>query len=194
MKIVFLKIPAVADKQDFIRLQATLGLTYAPLHGTQAVAPVPGHDNDHIRVLLSENPADFNLACQAIRNWQMFPRSWTQLYPAQAPLQEGTELSLYARFARLWWRNACRIVYTIDEPGRFGFAYGTLPGHMEMGEELFLVEKDATGRVWYQLKAFSRPRHWLARMAYPIMRLLQARFRRESAAQMQKFVRNANAS
>ena len=45
----------------------------------------------------------------------------------------------------LWWLNACRIVYVVDESGpisKFGFAYGTLPGHVESGEERFLIEWD----------------------------------------------------
>jgi len=33
----------------------------------------------------------------------------------------------------VWFLNAARIVYVIDEPRRFSFAYGTLPGHAERG-------------------------------------------------------------
>jgi uncharacterized protein (UPF0548 family) len=33
-------------------------------------------------------------------------------------------------------RVPCRVVYVLDEPERRGFAYGTLPGHPESGEEL----------------------------------------------------------
>ena len=64
----------------------------------------------------------------------------------------------------------------------------TLPGHIESGEELFLVSRTSDGAVWYEIRAFSRPRHWLARLGYPLVRWLQARFRRDSARQMQAFV------
>jgi uncharacterized protein (UPF0548 family) len=71
----------------------------------------------------------------------------------------------------------------------FGFAYGTLPGHAESGEERFLVEWDrAGGDVWYDLLAFSRPRHVLARLGYPLARRLQNRFAKESAAAMRRAV------
>ena len=40
------------------------------------------------------------------------------------------------------------------------------------------------GDVRYEILAFSRPRHWLARVGYPFARLAQARFRRESCAAM----------
>ena len=68
---------------------------------------------------------------------------------------------------------------------RFGFAYGTLPGHAETGEERFLIEWDRTDNsVWYDVFAFSRPRHPLTRLGYPFARLTQNRFARQSAASM----------
>ena len=85
--------------------------------------------------------------------------------------------------------NACRIVYTVDEEAatgaRFGFAYGTLPGHVERGEERFLVEwhrHDDT--VWYDILAFSQPKHWLVRLGYPVTRFFQKRFAQASKAAM----------
>ena len=67
-----------------------------------------------------------------------------------------------------------------------GVAYGTLPGHLETGEERFLIEMDERGVVWYDILAFSRPRRFLVRLGYPYVRRLQKRFGRHSAAAMQK--------
>jgi uncharacterized protein (UPF0548 family) len=36
-------------------------------------------------------------------------------------------------------RIPCRVVYTVSEADRQDFAYGTLPGHPEQGEEAFVV-------------------------------------------------------
>ena len=95
----------------------------------------------------------------------------------------------------LWVLNACRIVYVVDEPGpvhRFGFAYGTLPDHVETGEERFLVEWDeATGDVWYDILAFSRPRYAVMRLGTPYIRRMQKRFGRDSAAAMRRIVQEA---
>ena len=77
---------------------------------------------------------------------------------------------MIARVFGLWWVNACRIVYRLDghdASRRYGFAYGTLPGHVEQGEERFMVEWDQEDNVWYDLRAFSRPRYWLVRLGYP---------------------------
>jgi uncharacterized protein (UPF0548 family) len=56
-----------------------------------------------------------------------------------------------------------RVVYTIDEPDRRGFAYGTLRGHPESGEELFAVRYD-DGSVYVDVVAFSKPATWWSRL------------------------------
>ena len=80
-------------------------------------------------------------------------------------------------------------VYVVDESQpvrRVAFANGTLPGHAECGEEVFSVEMDESGNVWYDLRAYSRPRHWLARLGYPLTRKMQRRFAVRSAAAMER--------
>ena len=130
----------------------------------------------------------FEAGKAAIRQWNMFPHSWTKVYPGNAPIAVGQQVAVLFRLMGLWWWNSSEIVYTIDEPRRFGFAYGTLPGHVERGEELFLVEMDTNERVWYCIKAFSQPAHMLVRLAYPFARLSQRRFVRESMQQMYRHV------
>jgi uncharacterized protein (UPF0548 family) len=71
-------------------------------------------------------------------------------------------------------------VYTVNEHNRFGFAYGTLPHHVESGEELFQVRIDDKKQVWYEIQAFSRPRHWMARLAFPVARYYQLKFVKHS--------------
>src|SRR5262249_58341872 len=104
----------------------------------------------------------------------------------------GQVVAVIARLFGLWWLNACRIVYVVNEEERvkrFGFAYGTLPQHAESGEERFTVEwHEADDAVWYDIVAFSRPQQLLTRLAYPLVRRLQKRFARDSAAAMQRAV------
>jgi len=89
-----------------------------------------------------------------------------------------------------WSLNGCRVVYGIDERDReFGFAYGTLPNHGERGEEIFTVTLDpASGAVSYTIRAVARPRAALARLGYPLVRALQARFRIDSARALARAV------
>jgi len=61
--------------------------------------------------------------------------------------------------------------------------------HVERGEERFLVEWDPTdGSVWYDILAFSRPRHPLVRASFPVARMLQKRFARDSMAVMKSII------
>ncbi len=58
---------------------------------------------------------------------------------------------------------------------RQGFAYGTLKGHPERGEESFVIERDVhTGTVTATVRAFSRPGRWSTKLLGPIGRLLQS--------------------
>ena len=71
-----------------------------------------------------------------------------------------------------------RVVYVIDEVDRVGFAYGTMKGHPESGEESFVVARHEDDSVWLTVRAFSRPSTWYYRLVWPILRMQQARFTR----------------
>lgn len=191
--MIALHLPVPKQVEQYLEVQAKLPHSYQPVGATAWPDPVKGFNNDRLRVELGRGAADFERAKEAIRRWRMFPDGWTQILPEAVPIQKNEVVAMYARSLGLWWRNACRIVYVVDEPSRFGFAYGTLPGHIERGEELFQVLLDANDTVWYEIRAFSRPRHWLAWLGYPLTRYLQEKFRQDSAAQMQAFVRNPEA-
>jgi uncharacterized protein (UPF0548 family) len=66
-----------------------------------------------------------------------------------------------------------RVIEVIDTAGATGFAYGTLPGHPESGEERFLVRLDPEGTVRAEIRAFSRPGRWFSRLARPAGRRIQ---------------------
>lgn len=79
----------------------------------------------------------------------------------------------------LWPRDVpCRVIYVVDEPDRKGFAYGTLPGHPERGEEAFVVERTDDDSVWLTIRAFSRPANPLIWLGYPLVRLMQELYTR----------------
>jgi len=71
--------------------------------------------------------------------------------------------------------GACRIVLVVDEPDRYGFAYGTLPAHPEEGEERFVVTRDPDTTVSFEVVAFSRPHDRLTKLGGPVPRALQRR-------------------
>ena len=67
----------------------------------------------------------------------------------------------------------CRIVTVVDRQTRWGFAYGTLPGHPEQGEEAFIVSMAADQSVRFEIEAFSRPGDPLVKLSGPIGRAMQ---------------------
>ena len=182
-----LRKPSASAVRRYIADQSRLDLTYADV-GATARTPTPGFVVDHTRVRLGQGEATFDAAVAALRRWEHFSLGWTSLDPPDTPFEPGRVVSVLARVFGVWSLNACRIVYAVDEDGpvrRVGFAYGTLPGHVESGEERFVVEWDrGDDSVWYDIVAMSRPRHPLARLGYPVVRRLQKRFGRDSAAAM----------
>ena len=184
--------PPPAALDAFLAAQADLDFTY-PAVGATAAAPPRSYAVDRTRVKLGEGEEAFRAARAALERWDQFRLGWVKPHPGDTPLRAGEVVAVVARVLGVWWANACRVVYAVDEDGpvcRFGFAYGTLPGHAESGEERFLVEWDrADDSVYYDVLAFSRPRHPLARVGYPLTRRTQRRFARDSAAAVLRDVR-----
>lgn len=178
--------PTPDTVRAFIDAQRALPFSYDAVGATRDDRAPSGFAHDHNRQLLGRGAACFAAACDGIRAWQMFPAPLAWIEPPQIPISVGEVAGVVIHAAGVWWLNAARIVYVIDEPRRFGFAYGTLPGHAERGEERFSVEWLDDDSVWYDLRAFSQPRYWMARLGNPIVRALQRRFVRMSKAAMER--------
>jgi uncharacterized protein (UPF0548 family) len=182
-----LRKPSVDALTRFLAAQKSLPFSYAAV-GASAAVPPAGYVVDRTRMRLGVGKVVFQSACAALRRWEQFRLGWVEAWPSDTPIQIGAVVAVLGRALGLWWLNACRIVYVADETGplsRFGFAYGTLPDHAESGEERFLIEWDQRDdSVYYDILAFSRPNHFLTRAGSPIVRRLQKRFARDSAAAM----------
>src|SRR5687767_8858961 len=134
-----LTAPSTSSVQRFLAEQRDLPFTYEAIGATRDTPP-PGFQHDVSAVQIGRGRDDFERAKSAVRRWEMFNLPWIQLLWPSAAIETGATVAVLARAARLWSLNAARIVYVIDEPVRFGFAYGTLPDHVECGEEQFVVE------------------------------------------------------
>jgi uncharacterized protein (UPF0548 family) len=171
----------------FLQAQARLDFTYPDTGATATIVPA-NYVVDHTRIRLGTGEEVFRRAKMGLEGWKQFDLGWLKAFPANTPISSGEVVAVVARTFCLWSVNAARIVYVVDEPQIFGFAYGTLPGHVERGEERFLVEQTDDNSVWYDILALSQPRHLLTKIGYPLVRRLQRRFGRESAATMVRAV------
>ena len=173
---------------SFISSQKNLGFTYVEV-GATAKEPPPGYTVDHNRIQLGSGAQVYESAIGKLRRWEQVDLGWVTIAPSGVPLEVGATVAIKARAYGTWSLSASRVVYLIDEKRtevrKFGFAYGTLPDHVETGEERFTVEwRSEDDTVWYDILAFSRPRHPLVRLTSPLARRLQKRFARDSMNRM----------
>ena len=173
--------PSPSFIERFLHMSRDLPLTYGPVGLARGGAA--GYDFDDTVAVIGRGRSEFDRARTALGGWMHFDLPWVQVFPRGAPIATGTTVAVLIRHLGFWSLNGARVVYQLDTSDtRFGFAYGTLPNHSEQGEEVFEVRFDETsGHVTYRLSAASRPRAALARVGYPVVRILQARFRRDSA-------------
>jgi len=184
--------PSDESLRRFLAKQSLLDLSYAEV-GATATTPPARYVVDHTRIRLGEGESVFRSAIAALRKWKQFHLGWVEAWPSNTSIESGQNVAVMGHALGIWWLNACRILYVVDEQepiSKFGFAYGTLPGHVERGEERFLIEWDPSDNsVWYDILAFSRPNHILIRLGYPVVRRTQKRFARDSASAMFSSVR-----
>ena len=187
-----LRKPHERRVREYIDSQSACDYAYLPHVGATRDDTCPaGFDVDRTRIRLGEGEATYQLARTAMFDWQHYGFDWLWLYRPEESCAVGQNVAVVARALGVWATNVCRVVYVLDETQpvrRSAFAYGTLPGHVELGEERFQIEWHADDSVWFEILAFSRPNHILARLAYPYVRRIQRRFGRDATQTLRAVV------
>jgi uncharacterized protein (UPF0548 family) len=148
---------------------AALQLTYADVGATAGPLPA-GYHHVQKSAVIGHGRNRFVEAAEAGMRWGMLRGAGLRVESTTERAEVGSEVIV--RLGPV--RAPCRVVYVVDEPDRRGFAYGTLPGHAESGEELFLVRFDpATDAVYADVTAFSRHATWWSRLGSPVTSLIQ---------------------
>jgi uncharacterized protein (UPF0548 family) len=166
----------VLSVEDCDRL-AGAELTYPEVGATAGELPAGYHQLSR-SVVIGRGRDDFLAAADAVRNWQVQSRAGLRVAASSPVVADGATVILGLGIGPLRLNAPCRVVYVVDEPGRSGFAYGTLAGHPESGEEAFVVEHHQTDAVSFTITAFSRPTTRLARVAGPLGAIAQRRITR----------------
>jgi len=148
-------------------------LTYPERAATQGDLPA-GYRHLRRRAVLGKGTSRFEEAARLLLGWDMQRRAGIRVLPSQWSVAEGVVAiqRLGVGFAAV--PAPVRVVYVVDEPRRKGFAYGTLQGHPETGEESFVVELRDDDTVELTITAFSRPAWWVVRVTDPIGRAVQS--------------------
>jgi uncharacterized protein (UPF0548 family) len=180
--------PDAEHRSHFLARQRNAPLTYHEVGATLGDTLPDGYHHDRSSIELGRGDDVWTRAKLGIDRWQAPAAAGITIEPSDAPIAVGTTVAIITRLGPALVVAACRIVAVVDEPDRYGFAYGTLPAHPEEGEELFLVTRDEAGTVRFAITAFSRPHDRLTRLGGPLARRVQQRTTRRYLEGMRTFV------
>jgi uncharacterized protein (UPF0548 family) len=159
------------DEALAARLRAAQ-LTYSEV-GRTANVPPAGYRHQRRTVTIGSGADTFAGAANALLSWQVQLRAGLRVCASAPRAEPGVVLILGLGAGPVRLSAPCRVVYAVHDPDRCGFAYGTLPGHPERGEEAFIVDRRDDGTVRFTITAFSQPATRLAKASGPVGRAIQ---------------------
>lgn len=167
------------------------GPTYREVGATRTPEALPeGYHHLRYSTVVGHGRAAFAAAGTAVTAWRMHRRSGAGLTADADRAGPGVRVEVSAGVGRFRIAVPCAVIWTVYEKDRTGFAYGTLAGHPECGEESFLVTLEPDGAVRFTVTAFSRPAVWYTRLAAPLVPLLQRAYARRLARTLRRLVRS----
>jgi len=122
---------------------------------------------------VGRGPVSFGAARQALRTWVPQLGIGATVEPEGQAVVAGATVLIVLRRGPLHVVAPDRVVGVIDEPRRFGFAYGSLPGHPERGEESFVVEHLDDDTVRATIRVQAGPGTLAAHVVAPLVRAVQ---------------------
>jgi uncharacterized protein (UPF0548 family) len=161
------------SEADVDRLRR-LSLTYGPVDAASGAQAPPGYRHLSRTAALGYGRQCFDVASAAVMRWEMHSRAGITVVAGSALVKTGGVAILRLGLGPVAVTAPVRVVDVIAEPSRRGFAYGTLEGHPESGEESFVVALHDDESVTLTISAFSRPASLLARASEPIGALVQS--------------------
>ncbi|MEU6285266.1 MULTISPECIES: DUF1990 domain-containing protein [unclassified Streptomyces] len=164
---------------------SSASFSYEPVGATRddlTVCP-PGFHPMLVRTRIGEGQEVFDRAAEAVLTWEMHRAMGVGIDASAERAASGVNVTV--TLAGLI-KAPCRIIWTIEHPRRSGWAYGTLEGHPEAGEEAFIVDRTGDGTVWLTVAAFSRGAKWYARAGGPATRGLQHAYARRCGVVLRK--------
>jgi len=153
----------------------TAPLTYPEVGGTASESMPSGYHHVRQSRSLGHGVEVFDEAARRLLHWDMHRGAGLTVRATSAAAEPEAIVVLGLGPIRI----PCRVVDVIDDRAdddsrERGFAYGTLPGHPERGEERFVVRFDErTGAVSAHIRAFSTAGSAVVALGGPLNRLVQ---------------------
>ncbi len=183
MAILLLRHPDLAKLAD-------QDVTYPELGATAADLPA-GYRHVVRRAALGNGRAAFDRCATALMTWEVHRASGIDVRASHSPAQAGTVVSQRLGLGPVGIVAPAKVVYVVEEAGRRGFAYGTLPGHPESCEESFVVSLLYVESVGMDIRSFSRPGNVISRLGRPVSHVVQDRMTNRYVAAAARIARDA---
>lgn len=167
--------PAPGPLRRSSALEPDAGLNYAAINATTSADvlafPPPGFKAAEYRHRIGSGARRFELAGRALMTWGALRSAGFAVdeVRAEAPtsahagqprfLPDGTPWITAGMTAVVAVADAAevagpvKVVSVVDEPGRIGYVYGSMPGHSACGERFLLLEHDREDGVWVTLRS-----------------------------------------
>lgn len=176
MPITRLQVDAMAARM-LVERSADAQLTYNTAGMTLGWAPIPDGFHEHMTErVVGHGEEVFAKVGYALMHWEINRKAGFQVQAQHEVVREGERVGVVLPvFPFIGVSAICKVVGVVAEGNRTGFAYGTLPGHPQQGEEAFLLEHRDDDSVVMSVRAISRPAAWFVRLAGPLATAKQKR-------------------
>lgn len=164
--------PTAADRQALLASARLAALTYDWVGVTLEAAGVERLGGLVLDADLGRGADVFRRAREALRSWGPQRSLGADVTPLDQAVELGATVVLVVQRGPVHVVVPNRVVAVIDEPTRFAYAYGSLPGHPERGEESFTVELLDDDTVRATVRVVATVPTALARPAGPVISLV----------------------
>jgi uncharacterized protein (UPF0548 family) len=131
-------------------------------------------------VRIGQGTARWESVASQVLDWGVKTRSGFTVEPLAGEgfrAHPGAEYVLSAVLGPFVVREPVRVITTVEQPHRCGFAYGTRHGHPVSGEEAFIVHRTPDAVIWLTLRSLTRPASDAWRFAFPAILVAQRWYR-----------------
>jgi len=196
MKLLGLEIyrKSKAEEKLIVLVESlnTLNFSYDSVGATREDPMPSGYRHDFYEIDLGKGSKIFENAKSGLKNYQAQIGAGLVVVANDKHLKENTSLFIGINLLFLSVVARTRIAYVNESENAFSYAYGTLDGHPEEGEEAFILTIDENENVVLEIICFSKMKCIGTKIGKPVARYLQRRVTNNYLKAMAAHVQTAN--
>ncbi|MBX3311329.1 MAG: DUF1990 family protein [Microbacteriaceae bacterium] len=163
-----------ADDEELISSKVNYAAVGSSLRPQLAKNPPKGFSGWSMKQQLGAGENRFSLTIRLLQAYYQYTANG---YRVKTLDDQLTVILTKRLFGILPLRLAVRRVVDIDSPEEFGYALGTLPGHLLESEMAFIVYQRGD-EVWLKLRGFGRVARGWPLIFWPFVKLISFRMRK----------------